>query len=298
MEEVDPGWRKHFFYRIGISKSSFYDRPTILQTRDERTTCQLFQVHVEHPFYGVTRLAIHLGWSQTKTRRIRNLAGIVILTASKKHRHRRGLPEIPPAPNILGRYAKFKDEARPQDGMSYIGMINVGAWVQDFTYLKFQSAWCYLAVVLDVQTRQIVGWRLGASHTSQLTYEAMLDALSKCSSPAILHSDQGSEYLSYKHRDLCQRFEIQLSCSAPGSPWQNGFMERWFGGFKLELGQLARFEDLAKLHEGIALQVYYYNTKRIHTALKMSPAAYAARLKQNEEIPKLSRELVSGKSRG
>ena len=89
-------------------------------------------------------------------------------------------------------------------------MTNVGAWVQDFTYLKFQGAWYYLAVVLDVQTRQIVGWRLGASHSSELTYAAMLDALSKYPPPAILHSDQGSEYLSYKHRDLCERYEIQL----------------------------------------------------------------------------------------
>ncbi|HEU5187410.1 MAG TPA: integrase core domain-containing protein, partial [Candidatus Saccharimonadales bacterium] len=94
-------------------------------------------------------------------------------------------------------------------------------------------------------------------------------------------SDQGSEYLSYKHRDLCESLETQLSCSAAGKPWQNGFMERWFGTFKTELGSFARFDDLAKLHEGIAMQVYYYNTKRIHTALNMSPAAYAARLITN-----------------
>lgn len=213
-----------------------------------------------------------------KTRRIRNLAGIVVPTASKKHRHRRGMPEIKAAPNILGRHARFKNEARPQDGMSYAGMTNIGAWVQDFTYLKFQGAWYYLAVVLNVETRQIVGWRLGATHSSELTYAAMLDALSKYPPPTILHSDQGSEYLSYKHRDLCQRYEIQLSCSAPASPWQNGFMERWFGGFKLELGPLTKFRDLDRLHEGIASQMYYYNTKRIHTALKMSPAAYAASL--------------------
>jgi putative transposase len=235
--------------------------------------------HVEHRFYGVERLAIHLGWGEARTRRIRNLAGIVIPTASKKHGYHKGSkPEIPPAPNVLGQYASFKNEARPQAGMSYAGMAHVDAWVQDFTYLKFQHAWYYLAVVLDVETRQIVGWRLGASHSSQLTYLAMVDALSKYPPPAILHSDQGSEYLSYKHRDLCDRYEIKLSCSAAGKPWQNGFMERWFGGFKLELGQLTKFADLDRLQEGIAQQVFYYNTKRIHTALKMSPAAYAAGL--------------------
>lgn len=157
-------------------------------------------------------------------------------------------------------------------------MTTAGAWVQDFTYLKFQGAWHYLAVVLDVTTREILGWKLGTNHTSELTYAAVLDALSKHEPPAILHSDQGSEYLSYKHRDLCDSVGTMLSCSAAGKPWQNGFMERWFGGFKLELGPVAQFVDLARLHEGVALQVYYYNHKRIHTALKMSPAAYAASL--------------------
>lgn len=258
---------------------------------------QLSDAHTEHPFYGVTGLATHLGWSEAKTRRIRTLAGIVIPVAGKKYRHRGGTPEIAPAPNILGEHASFKNEARPQDGMSYAGMTNVGAWVQDFTYLKFQGAWYYLAVVLEIETRQIVGWRLGARHSSELTHAAVLDALSKYPSPTILHSDQGSEYLSYKHRDLCERYEIQLSCSGAGKPWQNGFMERWFGGFKLELGSLLRFADLDRLHESIAQQVYYYNTNRIHTALKMSPAAYAARLIAQNQQPR-SLDKVLQKVRG
>ena len=181
--------------------------------------------------------------------------------------------------------------------MSYAGMTHVGAWVQDFTYLKFQGSWYYRAVILSVETRQIVGWRLDTRHSSELTHAAMLDALSKYPPPAILHSDQGSEYLSYKHRDLCERYEIQLSCSAAGKPWQNGFMERWFGGCKLELGPLTKFSDIDRLHEGIAHQVYYYNTKRIHTALKMSPAAYAAQLKAQKPPPK-SLERVLQKVRG
>jgi putative transposase len=89
----------------------------------------------------------------------------------------------------------------------------------------------------------------------------------------------------------------ELSCSAAGKPWQNGFMERWFGGFKLELGALTRFTDIAKLHEGIALQVHYYNHERIHTALRMSPAAYAARLMAATPLRK-RRDRVLQKVRG
>jgi putative transposase len=168
--------------------------------------------------------------------------------------------------------------------MIYADMVDSGGWVQDFTYLWFERQMHYLAVVLDLKTRQIVGWRLGLRHSSELTHEALLDALSKHPSPTILHSDQGSEYLSYKHQLLCQRMEIQLSASNKASPWQNGYMERWFGGFKKELGSLNQFLDLPQLHEGIALQIHYYNTKRIHSALKMTPAAYAALLKTNNFV--------------
>jgi transposase InsO family protein len=246
---------------------------------------ELRAAHTEHPFYGVRRLALHLGWSENKTRRIRSLAGVVIRTASKKRRYGKAkLPEVVAPPNALHGYAVFKNEARPQDGMDYSGMVESGGWVQDFTYLWFDRSHQYLAVVLDLKTRQVVGWRLGTNHSSELTYSALLDALSKHYPPAILHSDQGSEYLSYKHQLLCERMEITLSCSAKSSPWQNGFMERFFGGFKLELGSLMKYKDLAQLHEAIALAIHYYNTKRIHSALKMSPAAYAASLTNSDRL--------------
>jgi len=79
-------------------------------------------------------------------------------------------------------------------------------------------------------------------------------------------------------RDLCQKLAIELSCSDKGSPWQNGFMERFYKTLKDELGQTIRFKDLAELYKGLSMTMYYYNHTRIHTALKMSPAAYAATL--------------------
>lgn len=192
------------------------------------------------------------------------------------------MAEIAAPPNILQRYATLRNQARPQDGMDYAGMVDAAAWAQDFTHLKFGGEEHYLAVVLDLKTRQVVGWRLGTRHSSELTLAAMLDALSKHAAPAILHSDQGSEYLSYKHQELCERMEIQLSASDKSSPWQNGYMERWFGGFKREFGDPSKHRDVAQLHEAVAMYIYYYNTKRVHLALKTSPAAYAARLKEQE----------------
>lgn len=264
----------------------------MLVRRDAVAVAELEKAHEDNPFYGVERLALELRWSEKKVRRIRNLAGIVIVRASKKHKYGKPSPaEIPAPENALKPYALFKDPARPQDGQSYAGMTDSGGWAQDFTYLWFERSFHYLAVVVDLKTRQVMGWQLGLRHTSELTYLAVLDALSKHPAPTILHSDQGSEYLSYKHQVLCEGREIILSCSARASPWQNGFMERFFGTIKLELGPLGQYRDASRLYEAIATAIYYYNTKRIHTALKMSPAAYAATLEAKVESDKVLQKV-------
>lgn len=235
-------------------------------------------VHEANPYYGVARFAIELGWTEKKARRIRNLAGVTAAKRTKKRRSKPGVAEVSAPANALKPYADFKDEDRPQDGQSYARMTESGAWVQDFTHIWFMGMWIYVATVLDLKTRRIVGWSVGLRHDAGLIHRAVLDALSKYPAPPILHSDQGSEYLSYRLRDLCLKLEVELSCSDKASPWQNGFKERFYGTLKDELGPTTRFRDLAELHEGIAMTIYYYNHKRIHTALKMSPAAYAASL--------------------
>ena len=253
-------------------------------------------MHEEHPRYGVRRLAAELGWSIGKTRRIRTLSGVTIARRSKKYHGKRTKPEILAPDNALRYYAVFRDEARPQDGMDYSGMVDSGAWVQDFTYIWFERQWHYLAVVLDLKTRQVLGWKLGLRHTSELTYAALLDALSRHPAPSILHSDQGSEYLNYKHQDLCTRLEITLSASTKSSPWQNGFMERFFGTLKDELPSLYQLKTTEQLLESIALTIHYYNHKRRHTALNnMSPAAYAASLTAATPLAK-ERDRVLQKS--
>jgi putative transposase len=261
-----------------VSRSSYYDQPQVLTERDNVAISQLLEAHAEHPLYGVRRLSLHLGWSQHKARRIRTLAGVRVARPSKKKRYGTG---IPAAPNALKRFAAFRDELRPQAGQTYAGMVDSGGWVQDFTYLWFQGCWYYLAVVLDLKTRQVLGWKLGLRHTSQLTHAALLEALSKYPPPTILHSDQGSEYLGYRHQLTCDRYEITLSCSTAASPWQNGCMGRCFGGCRVELGSLKPYQDTGELHEAIARTMFYYNNKRIHRALGMSPAAYAATLERD-----------------
>ena len=158
------------------------------------------------------------------------------------------------------------------------------AWAQDFTYLRIRSGMFYLALVMDLSTREVLGWKLGTNHSSMLTHTALIRALQSNPPPSILHSDRGSEYLSERHANTCKRFGIQLSASKPGSPWQNGFMERCIKSVKEELGPLAKYQDIAELYLGVARAIDYYNTERIHTTLKMSPRTYAKTLRKPPKI--------------
>jgi transposase InsO family protein len=256
----------------------------VRKVRDEKACEQLRAAHTADPFYGVRRLRVALGWGTNKTRRIRLLAGVVATTYRRSNtRQTSPVAEISAPANALKPYIRFRSPDRPQAGQTYGAMTNSGAWVQDFTHVRCGRQWYYLAVILELASRQVVGWSVGAAHDTSLTLSALRLALKKNAPPPILHSDQGSEYLSYAHRDICAAYEMTLSCSTKSSPWQNGFMESFFGKFKPELGNPARYNTPETLYEMVAKNIYHYNHIRIHTKLKMSPAAYAARLKEQRE---------------
>lgn len=188
------------------------------------------------------------------------------------------------------------DSNKPWKKVSFKTMTDpkLNIWCQDFTYLKYQNQWLYLATIIDLATRRIMGWSIGYYHDANLVCQALENALNVYSPPTILHDDQGSEYLSFKMKNLCQSHNITLSCTSPHSPWQNGFKESFYSNFKAELGSLNSFTDLALVLEHIGQTIFYYNNKRIHTALKMSPQAYANKLEgksNNFRIDKLLQKI-------
>jgi transposase InsO family protein len=272
---------------VGIGRTSLYVRPKTQTNKDHQSISELRAAHTQHPLYGVRRLALHLGWSENKTRRIRRLAQVEAVRPRKKYRSYGGSPEITAPTNHLHTYALFKDTSRPQDGMDYSPMTQeANAWVQDFTYLRIRSGMFYLALVMDLTTREILSWKLGMNHSSSLTHIALIQALRTSPSPSILHSDRGSEYLSERHQATCIRFSIQLSASKPWSPWQNGFMERCIKSVKEELGPLANYHDIDELYVGVTDAISYYNNERIHLSLKMPPRAYAETLGRHQKRPR------------
>lgn len=160
-------------------------------------------------------------------------------------------------------------------------------WVSDFTYLPFKGKWIYLATVMDLFNREIVGFSILNNHSSQLVINALLSAVHKHPPTDIIHSDQGSEYLSKDYIELATNLGIRLSMSQKGSPWENGYQKSFYSQFKVDLGDPNRFETLGELVYEIYRTIWKYNNERIHTALKMSPIQFTNQF--------LIREFVSKK---
>lgn len=171
-------------------------------------------------------------------------------------------------------YTKPKDSVFPNYLMSEEPIGPGDIYASDFTYVKYRGRWLYVATVLDVFTREIVGVSILNTHATQLVMNALSSAILHRAPPSIIHSDQGSEYCSKDYTALIQKLKIKQSMSAPGCPWENGYQESFYKGFKLDLGDPNRYDTLGELVAAIYQTINYYNQKRIHSALKVPPRLF------------------------
>lgn len=241
-----------------ISRRSLYYVPK-QPAKDWITKQSIELVLRDHPSYGHKRLAIHLGINKKRVLRVMKLFGI--------KPYRRVTPK---------QYTKPKDSVFPNllitETPGGIGDI----YASDFTYLKYHGRWVYVATVIDVFSREIVGVSVLTTHSTQLVLNALANAILHRPPPRIVHSDQGSEYTSRDYTALVQKLGIVQSMSNPGCPWENGYQESFYKGFKLDLGDPNRFASLGELVAAIYQTINYYNQDRIHSVHKMSPVQFAA----------------------
>ena len=248
--------------KLGISRSSLYyrhKRPII----DAEVKTQIESVLTNHPAYGHKRIARELKLNHKRILRVMKKFGI------KPYKRR---AKKPWKKDDLGRpeaeYTNLIKEIDPQD------LKQNEVWVSDFTYLKYKDRFLYLVTIIDLWDREIVGINISRFHNKELVLGAFEDALGKFDKPKILHSDQGSEYDSEKYLGLVEKLGIKISMSAKASPWQNGYQESFYSNFKLELGDAGRFETVGELIEEVYKQISYYNNRRMHSKLKMSPVQF------------------------
>lgn len=244
---------------LGISRRSLYYKPK-RESIDTELKIQIESVLNTHPSYGHRRIAIELKLNKKRILRIMHKYCL----HPRKRRNS---------------FIKPNDLNRPKS--SHKNLIGISCairpgtiYVSDFTYIKYQNKFIYLATVVDQFTREIIGVHISRLHDSNLILKALINAIKTNPIPKILHSDQGSEYTSKIYDAFCKDKNILISMSHKGSPWENGYQESLYNNFKLELRDVNRFENISKLIEAIYLQIYYYNYERIHTKLKTSPIKF------------------------
>lgn len=158
------------------------------------------------------------------------------------------------APNLLGDYGPV---TQPNE-----------VWVADITYIKITEGWVYLAAILDLYSRKIVGWSMSSKIDASLALMALKRALKARGAPGMHHSDRGSQYASDAYQKILTDYHITLSMSRTGNPYDNATMESFFGTLKIEEVQGRVYRDARQARDAIFSYIEaFYNTTRIHTSI-------------------------------
>lgn len=143
-------------------------------------------------------------------------------------------------------------------------------WVGDLTYLRLGKRWRYLATVMDLFSRRIVGWTLSRHRTAEVTLRALKRAIAaRDPKPGLLfHSDRGIEYSAYGYQDFLKLHGIVPSMNRPRHCQDNAHMESFFHSLKAELTHRKSYESDTELNASVARYIdRFYNDKRIHSSL-------------------------------
>jgi transposase InsO family protein len=143
------------------------------------------------------------------------------------------------------------------------------AWGADITACWTRDGWCYLAVVLDLASRRVVGWAVRRTLATELVTAALTPALSRIGKTTRLlhHSDRGLQYASREYRMLLARHRIRPSMSRTGNCWDNAPVESFFSTLKAEVLPAQPWTDIHDATKAIAGYIDFYNRRRLHSSL-------------------------------
>lgn len=259
MSSVNEGVPKTLRAReLRVSRGSLYYHPT-LPEKDWKLKCDIETVLREHPSYGSPRIAIALKRNHKPIERVMRLFSIkAYRRRAQKYRKPRTIPVQ--YPNLL---------------LTTMPLWRGHTWAADFTELWWRGKKIYVATVIDLYTREIVGIAISMRKGVQLTAAALWNALLAHPRPLIFHSDNGSEYRARSFTSILIGIGSSISRSKPGCPWENGYQESFYDKFKIDLGDSQRFASFGELIAEVYRTIWVYNHTRIHSALKMSPVQFA-----------------------
>lgn len=252
---------------LGVSRSGWYDwrsrrRPSPRELRDAELLKRIREIHSKsRGTYGSPRVHAQLARegiavSEERVARLMQADGLqgrvrrrFKVTTNSRHAE-------PVAPNLLNR--------------DFTAETSDSVWCADITAVWTASGWVYLAAILDIKTRMIMGWAMERHMRTELV-EAALEAALAWREPAaklVHHSDRGSQYASHSYRALLERHGIACSMSRKGSCYDNAVMESFFGTYKQELvfhvSWAGLLDALGATHDYIEV---FYNRQRLHSSI-------------------------------
>jgi transposase InsO family protein len=272
---------KHSCRVLSVSRSGYYEA----QRRSAKPVLCKARVHLKAAFaasgqsYGSRRLVSVMASQgfqigRYKVRRLMRQAGLkpvwkrkFVHTTDSKH-------DLPVAANVLNR--QFYP---PAPNMAY---------VSDITYIRTGAGWLYLAVVLDLFARKVVGWAMAPSMPAELVCQALNMAIQQRQpGPGlIVHSDRGSQYASELYQELLDEHGFVCSMSRKGNCWDNAVAERFFLNLKMERVWQRQYANHAEARADITDYIVgFYNSRRLNSVLgNLPPAAYERKMAVREPI--------------
>lgn len=251
---------------LGVSKSGYFKwlkRPkSDRQMKQEKLSQKVFQTHLEfQQRYGSIKIAKTLNKRGIKVSE-RTISRIMTnnkwksctvkkykATTNSNHQH-------PVSENVLDRQFKASEPNQ--------------SWVADITYIPTNEGWLYLASVMDLYSRKIVGWSMNKTMTKELVMEALKMAYhrQKPEKGVIHHSDRGVQYASNEYQNLLKQYEMIGSMSRKGNCYDNACIESFHGILKRELVYQTKYKTRIEARKSLFEYIeFFYNSKRIHSTI-------------------------------
>lgn len=263
---------------LGVSRSGFYAwagrRPSARERRDD-----LLSVKIKESFlasdrtYGARRV-----WHDLLA------AGLVCgLHATERLMRRHGLRARPRRRRLPEDLGERSEGATAQNVLERQFEANAPnqKWVADFTYIWTAEGWLYVAAVIDLFSRRVVGWSMSPAMTSELVTDALVMAIWRRGRPrqVLHHSDRGSQYTSDAFQRLMAEHGVTCSLSRSGNVWDNAAMESFFSSLKTErvAGKVYRTRDQARADVFDYIERFYNPRRRHSTIGYLSPMEFEAR---------------------